>query len=673
MYSQHAHIYYSDLPLIRGLSREEDEAKKLIHSAFESVDDMTSKATLLDELYDESEYGWIDPYDSNPFIFTTYHESPNFWIFDWLIDGLAQKRIDEIKTGKYIFSSHYLLKKYPLAVYFGNGGEKLFFSDNLCGDIPILSSFQNWLDNIQPLTKESFFDLIRGGTDKAYKEFYNEVPHRSDEQARKEYDRSWNAHVLEMQERATNDWRRAGFPYNNTFDEYMRFNDLLNPMIVTFNQHKNRNHPYLSTRWATLLKMIFAYMRLDLFDKKHTYIVGRTGSGKTELLKSIFHCLDKEKKVVIDPHGEFARDIKNIEQNARYVNFAKKRFVINPFDINDKSPENRELVAQEITNLIGELIEDSSLSRLMETIIFPVIYTMLKLPYADLSMLRDMLHPTEGREKLEALATRAEAHHKTLFAGLLADTYDSSKTCIFNRLQSILNYRAVLRTVCGRDDFESAMQAMTGNNSENALIFSLPIPDLGESVSQTIGRVLMTRLQVWARRRNNIPERDRTPVFLFVDEFQNFLSHATAQTLDQFGRKFGLNMILAHQHIGQITSTEIKGSVLANTKIKIAGKSNDTTRQALAKEMGISASDLDTVETGYFYMSGHGDTFKFYNVTIKQKDLNKQERIKVETQNKGDDIPDGWDWIPTKNTAGTQESASEKMQDKPKMKPKFDL
>ncbi len=61
------------------------------------------------------------------------------------------------------------------------------------------------------------------------------------------------------------------------------------------------------------------------------------------------------------------------------------------------------------------------------------------------------------------------------------------------------------------------------------------------------------------------------------------------------------------------------------------------------------------------------------HVPIKQKDLNKQERIKVETQNKGDDIPDGWDWIPTKNTAGTQESASEKMQDKPKMKPKFDL
>lgn len=624
----------------------ERELKNALHEAFESLNDIE-----FDALGEHSEAGrvkvfnraidmitnqsWVyeqyTVHDYNPFIFSDYLNHPKFSYFDDVIDELNKRYLEKNK-------------KFSMTVAMYTRDAK-----------PMLSSYQYWLDNIATLENPEqfinsaysydYFELQEKFSDPRPPEYH--FTFADWEKKKKEYDKKCNNYRLQRIEIAKSTYRDLGFPYQKTKEEYMRFNDLLNPLFrVLISQYDGQKSIFIY--WKNLVKMLFCVNDYTFFHKKHCYIVGRSGSGKSELLKSIYKYLAPYKKIVIDPHGEFARDIRNLIPSTRYVNFYKQRFVINPFDVADKSPENRELVAQEITNLLGELMEDSNLSRLMETIIFPVVYTMLKLPYADLAMLRDMLHPSEGREKLEALAERAESHHKMIFAGLTADTYDTSKTSIFNRLQSILNYRTILYTVCGHDEFEANVNAMVNSDRENSLVFSLPIPDLGEAVSQILGRILMTRLQVWARRRNTIPEKERKQVFLFVDEFQNFLSNATAQTLDQFGRKFGLNMLLAHQHIGQITNTEIKGSVLANTKIKIIGRTNQTTTKAIAPEMGISADMLDTIETGFFYIQGEkGKAFKFYNVPAG---YGKHETLKLLIRNRENEIPDAWRWIHTRKT-----------------------
>ena len=419
--------------------------------------------------------------------------------------------------------------------------------------------------------------------------------------------------------------------------------------------------------------------RLHEIIQKHTYIVGRSGSGKTVLLKGIFGFLrqDSYSTIVIDPHGDFADDVSRHDTRTYRIAPHEKRFVINPFDIEDKSEQNRELVAQEITALIGELVEDSGLSRLMTTIIFPIVSTLLKLDYADFRMLSDCINPNTGKERLKSIRSYVDPHLLGIWKELEGDTYDSSKQSVFNRLQSLLNYRLVAQTLCGRDDFTEALKLLENNQPERllpsygSLVISLPIPAIGEAVAVTLGRFIMTRMQIWAKRRQSIPEKDRYPVHLIVDEFHNFMSYATAQTLDQFGRKFGLFMILAHQHIQQLSDREIRGSILTNTRNKIAGMSNNETRQSIQKETGIDAHELENLKPGHFMVKlGEDPPTKFYARHIKRFS-NTEKPQYIESKN-GSELVDGWDGLDVEQNTPIPRNKSEPNARKIAT-PKFDL
>jgi Cdc6-like AAA superfamily ATPase len=436
-----------------------------------------------------------------------------------------------------------------------------------------------------------------------------------------------------------------GFPYSPTHSEYLRY-------IKTNFKYMNICGVKITLR--DILDFFFPFScetGLRGICETHTYIVGRSGSGKTVLLKGIFKMLDwidNNARVVIDPHGDLADDLSCFSKNTYRIAPHEKRFVINPFDIEDKSWENRELVAQEITDLLAELVEDSGLSRLMTTIMFPIVVTLLKLDYADFRMLSDCIHPTTGKDHLKDLRSLVDEHLKSGWSVLEGDTYESSKQSVFNRLQSLLNYRLVAQTLCGRDDFTKALQLLGDvsspkkNTPFGTLIISLPIPTIGEAVAVTLGRFVMTRMQIWAKRRQKIPEKDRFPVYLMVDEFHNFISHSTADTLDQFGRKFGLYMILAHQHIQQITDREVRGSILTNTRSKIAGMSNNETRQAMKKEMGIEAEDMEDLKPGHFMAKIKEEpAIPIYVRQLKDYKIIKQPQYIGEQ--KDSDIVNGWD------------------------------
>ena len=94
-----------------------------------------------------------------------------------------------------------------------------------------------------------------------------------------------------------------------------------------------------------------------MFSKGNTLIIAKPGSGKSELIKSIWNSLDKG-GFTIDPHGDLANELCQIAGKKVYrIAPKERRFVVNPFDIQDKSLEMRELVAQEITEMIKEMIK----------------------------------------------------------------------------------------------------------------------------------------------------------------------------------------------------------------------------------------------------------------------------------------------------------------------------
>lgn len=481
------------------------------------------------------------------------------------------------------------------------------------------------------------------------------------EQSERDRLRDNHRNARNSEQDAIEEFKKHGFPYSESYQEYIRYlknnfesMHVLRDLKITFNEIINIFIPYP--------------FDIEQIKRGHTYIVGRSGSGKSELLKGLCTRLGTS-YVLIDPHGDLADDLGIMDALSPWrIAPHEKRFVVNPFDIEDKTEENRELVAQEITNLIAELVEDSGLSRLMTTIIFPIVYTLLKLDYADFKMLTDCINPNTGKDYLKRLRHLVEPHHLAIWRELEDDTYDTSKQSVFNRLQSLLNYRLVMQTLCGRDDFSGVLEQELKHGI--GAIVSLPIPTIGETVAVTLGRFFMTRMQIWAKRRAKLPKNERKPICLVVDEFHNFMSHSTAETLDQFGRKFGLFMVLAHQHIQQITDREVRGSVLANTINKIAGVSNNETRQALAREMTIDASELERLKTGHFWGSfGSATPVAFYARMVKKK--HKARMVYHDSKN-GSELVDGWDGFDQEqNTPTPATKGGRKSKDIPK--PKFDL
>jgi Cdc6-like AAA superfamily ATPase len=434
--------------------------------------------------------------------------------------------------------------------------------------------------------------------------------------------------------------KKRGYPYIQTYSEYLRYLEtnfshvLLLGEEFTYKDIYNLAFPFMG--W-----LIRGQPSQDALRKRHTYIVGRGGSGKTVLLKNIFKALKKSPRIVIDPHGDLADDISCFGENTFRIAPHEKPFVINPFDIRDKSLENREVVAQLITDMIAQLVADVELSRLMETVIFPVVLTLLKLDYADFRMLSDCIDPDAGKERLKSLRGYVDSHilQNGTWDKLENKTYDTSKQSIFNRLQSLLNYSMVIKSLCGRDDFIEVEKVLSTGGE---IVLSIPVPDIGEAVAVTLGRVFVTRMQIWAKERRKIPEGKRFPVYLIIDEFHNFISPVFAKTLDEYGRKFGLFLLLAHQHIKQLGDGEIRGSITTNTQNKIVGMSNHETRQVMQREMSANAEQFDGLRVGQF-LAKFGEDVPMKMVCRNIGRFGKRGAYQYMPSQNSKEIINGWD------------------------------
>lgn len=479
-------------------------------------------------------------------------------------------------------------------------------------------------------------------------------------------------------------YSKKGFPYQPTWEEYIRFIQNNNSMtrkhfkgsiLNRFMSKTLLQIEPLKIHANTLLHLLLPVKVSHKNFYCHSHIIGRSGSGKTELLKTVLYMLIEGSghgAVVIDPHGDLA-DFYRHNVYYRIIAPLERRFVVNPFDIEDKSTENRELVTSEILQLFDEILQDTSLSYLMRTISYPIIATLLKLDYADFSMFRDCINPADT-SYLEKLTPYVDEHLLSFWERIISDDFKTTKLAIYSRLQGLLNSSLITKTLCGRDDFKNAIlechnpNEWNGGREKKGLVISLPIPQMGEDIAQVIGKFFMCRMQIWAKHRQKLPEDKRNPVFLMVDECQNFLSNETAKTLDQFGRKFGLYMILAHQHIKQIDNRGLRESILTNCKNIISGDGGDDTRAVMAKAIGVEKDSL-ILETGYYIGRFDKEIIPFYarRTTFSNSVIKDFDNF-CQTVNTKDYI-NGWELV---NLANTQKTSYSTPKNAP-FTPKHDL
>lgn len=305
--------------------------------------------------------------------------------------------------------------------------------------------------------------------------------------------------------------------------------------------------------------------------ERHTYIIGRTGTGKTELLKSMILQDIKEGKGVclIDPH-DLAENILGYipPERAEDVIYFDPGDLERPMGLNmiqANSEKERHFIASSIIGLMYKLYDphktgiigprfEHAIRNAMLTVLdavpggtFVEVVQALQRPDFVQEMLPRVQDPIVRRYWTDQIAQTSDFHKSEVLDYIVSKfgrfITDKMMRVIIGQSESVINFRKVM-------------------DEGKILIVNLNKGRLGEENSNFLGLILVPRLLMAALSRADIPESQRRPFYLYVDEFQNFATADFATILSE-ARKYKLNLTVANQFIGQMEE-EVKNAIFGN-------------------------------------------------------------------------------------------------------------
>jgi hypothetical protein len=298
--------------------------------------------------------------------------------------------------------------------------------------------------------------------------------------------------------------------------------------------------------------------------KRHVYVVGQTGTGKTSFLKLLVHRLAElggSAVIVVDPHGDVALELARELPGSLFLDPIRSPFGINPLDL--PAHENRDYA---VTLAIDILLE-------MFTDILKLVETAVNVRYMLQVVMRALYSKSDSPTLGDLYNTILALHAGQLDLDVqdlewvetlqvLRDLPEQSFISALSRLEPYAR-DPLLRKVTSRTTLDVNRILAPGN----VTIFSLPKATLGENLSRLLASTIVLKLwfEVLARARLG---GARSPVFLVVDEFQFVSDLPVIETILSEARKYGLHLVIAHQHLEQLPD-ELLQSVLTNTGVKV--------------------------------------------------------------------------------------------------------
>jgi len=321
--------------------------------------------------------------------------------------------------------------------------------------------------------------------------------------------------------------------------------------------------------------------------RRHVYIVGKTGMGKTELLKNmaIQDIQSGEGIGFVDPHGEAAEELldfipPNRVDDVVYFNPADLEYPI-AFNVMEKvDVEHRHLVASGLMGVFKKIWPDVWSAR-MEYILHNSILALLEYPGATLLGVNRILADPEYRKRVvEGIKDPVvKAFWLQEFARYTQRYEVEATAAIQNKIGQFIS-APLIRNIIGQQ--RSAVDMRKLMDEGKILILNLSKGKVGEDASKLLGGLLITKLQLAAMSRVDIEEEQRKDFFLYVDEFQNFATESFINILSE-ARKYRLALILAHQYIAQMEE-EVGDAVFGNVGTLISFRVGAEDAEYLEKE-----------------------------------------------------------------------------------------
>jgi len=326
--------------------------------------------------------------------------------------------------------------------------------------------------------------------------------------------------------------------------------------------------------------------------RRHMYIVGKTGMGKTTLLENlVIQDIQKGHGVAyLDPHGDTAEKILDHIPSHRIndVIYFNPGDLGNPVGFNvleSVDPDKKHLVTAGLMGVFKKIWPDVWSAR-MEYILMNAIMALLEVPDATLLGISRLLADKTYRAQVVERITDpiVKAFWRDEFGNYTDDFASVAVAPIQNKVGQFLS-ASIIRNIVSQ--VKSTFDIRNVMDEGKILIVNLSKGKVGEDNSYLLGGMIVTKIQLSAMERVDIKnEDDRRDFYLYVDEFQNFATEAFAVILSE-ARKYHLNLIMAHQYIAQLEnqgSTVIRDAVFGNVGTLVAMRVGAADAEFLEKE-----------------------------------------------------------------------------------------
>jgi len=329
--------------------------------------------------------------------------------------------------------------------------------------------------------------------------------------------------------------------------------------------------------------------------RRHIYVIGQTGTGKSSLLTTMAmrDIADGKGVAIIDPHGDFTEDILGLVPESRRDDVIvfdpgdlKRPLGLNMLEYDLSKPEQKTFIVNELFNILDKLYDMKTVGGPMfeqytKNAILLLMEDMTNEPATLMEIPRVFTDPAFREKKLSRIAnpvvidfwtkeaTKASGEHS--LANMAP--YITSK---FNNFSA----NDYVRPIIGQT--HSAFRFREIMDQGKILLLNLSKGKIGDVNANLLGMIIVGKLLMAALSRVDVSQEERRDFNLYIDEFQNFTTDSIAVILSE-ARKYRLNLVIAHQFIAQL-SEKIRDAVFGNVGSIIAMRVGPQDAEFLGKQ-----------------------------------------------------------------------------------------
>ncbi len=344
-------------------------------------------------------------------------------------------------------------------------------------------------------------------------------------------------------------------------------------------------------------------IRIDTVDRRrHVYIIGQTGTGKSNLLENLAlqDMLDGKGFAFIDPHGDVTETLINMVPKERVedIVYFDPGEMDHPMGLNlfeFKTPEQKDFLVQEAINMLYKLYDPGRTGIMgprYEHLFRNVALTIMSDPAGGtfIDIPKVFTDKDYSKQKLKYVTDQSVLDFWNKEMAQTSDYHKSEVMGWFVSKFGAFLSNEMMRNIIGQT--KSAFDLRDIMDNKKILLVNLSKGRTGELNSKLLGMIFVMKFQVAAMSRADTPEDQREDFSLYVDEFQNFATDSFADILAE-ARKFRLSLVVANQFMTQLTD-QIRESVIGNVGTVLALRVGTTDAELMIKKFApvFDAQDL---------------------------------------------------------------------------------